>query len=98
MKDFKIYYDDESQNPRLNLYFYKKDENNVRGRRKYWKSVFLEKDEMFKPITIIENLIDTSYTHIRGQILSHTNVSADKLWKKHAEVKNITLYYEPVKK
>ena len=55
----------------------------------------LEKQEAFQSITIIEELNDTSYTHIRGQILSHTNVSADEVWKKHAEVKNIILYYNP---
>ena len=95
--DIKLYPDDQSENPRIHVYFYKAVELNKSGQRQYFKTVSLEKDGSFNNYSITEELNDTIYTHIRGQILGHTNIGKSA-WKKHAEVKNISLIYEPDKK
>ncbi len=93
--DFKVYPDDGSVNPRVNLYFFKEDSSSKNGIKSYFKPEFLDKNAVFKSVTITNILHDTSFTHIKGQVLSHTNMN-DLSWRKHSEVKNIKLLFDPL--
>lgn len=92
--DIKLYSDDESENPRMNIYFYKPDSSNTYGERIYFNSVLLEKDEMFNKISVSKILIDTSFLYIKGSIISFTNIQNTNM-KRHAEINNMAIYFEP---
>jgi hypothetical protein len=92
--DIKLYSDDESDNPKVAIYFYKTDSTKTFGKRIYFNSEFLKKDNTFHNYSITQELRDSTYTEIRGQVLGHTNVGEEN-WKKHAEVQNITFFFEP---
>lgn len=91
----KIFEDDKSDNPRINIYFYKNDSNNTYGTRQYFRHTFLNKDNEFASHLISNELTDTSFTHIKGQILGHTNID-NQSWFKHAIVEDIKLYFKPL--
>ena len=92
--DIKMYSDDESENPRLNIYFYKPDTINNYGSRIYFNSVLLEKDDMFNKISVSKILTDTSFKSVKGNIISFTNIQNVNM-KRHAEIRDMAVYYDP---
>lgn len=89
--NIKMHEDDGSRNPRVTAYFYKEDESR-HGKRRYFPSSSIDKNNRFKLHILNQELQDTSYKFLRGAILDHSNVNEGD-WKKHAEVKNIRITY-----
>ena len=90
-----VYSDDESINPRSLVYFFKEDSLNKFGKREYFLNQSLNKDDQFETILVEKELKDTTFKYLKGELLNHT-FNKNKYWKKHMEIKNISLYYMPV--
>lgn len=88
----KMFRDDESINPKITAYFYKKD-TTVLGKRQNFQSMSVDKNNVLKEYKIRATLSDSTFTSLRGAILDHTNPTDD--WKKHVEVTQIKVIYVP---
>lgn len=63
--------------------------------QKQW--VDYQKDGINRAYNLTLTLTDTIYTHIKGEIMSHSEQENDE-WEKSAVINNISVYYTPPKK
>lgn len=89
--EIKMYEDDESTNPRITAYFFN-DDGSRHGKRRYFPSTAIEKNNASNLYLITQVLTDTSFHELRGNILDHSNRVGN--WKKHAEIRNIKVTYK----
>jgi hypothetical protein len=83
-----LYADDQSLNPRINIYFWHAD-STKKGVSDNWNFIILLKDGHRHIYSITKKLSDTTFTHIRGYLLDHDPKPGT--WVKHAKVEDITL-------
>ena len=86
--DIKIYDDDESQEPQMILYLWY-DHKTKEGVSEQSYESKIEKNNQFTTYTLSVNRKNLKFTHLRGEILNHSQKSGE--WEKHIEVKNIRL-------
>ena len=82
-----VYPEDQSLNPRINVFFWHADKS-ATGVRDYWPSVDLPKDGARHNYNLSKRLTDTAFSHFNGWLL----YSDDKpgRWEKHAIIENIS--------
>jgi len=85
---YRVFPDDQSENPRITLWFWKSDTSTV-GVSSLWNEVPLPKDGVTAIRSVSASVPDPSYTRIRGFILNHDEKPGT--WEKHAEIGTITL-------
>ncbi|MFW5752266.1 MAG: DUF4296 domain-containing protein [bacterium] len=91
--DILIYKNDRSLKPRISASFINSD-TNTSVQPENFQSGIIKKDEKFHTVIISGKIHDSSdYTHLIGSILDHT--PREGHWKKHAEIRNIRIYYDP---
>ncbi len=83
-----VYDDDQSINPRVNLFFWRAGATEE-GVRDYWNKVELIRDGAVHKYTLEKRLTDPSFTHIKGWLLDHD--SQQGRWQKHIRVTSIQL-------
>jgi hypothetical protein len=83
-----VYPDDQSMNPRINVFFWHAD-NSETGVRDYWTSMKLPKDGIRQNYILSKRLTDTAFTHFNGWLLYSDPQTGQ--WYKHAIIENITL-------
>lgn len=88
--DLIIYDDDQSINPRTNLFFWRAGETEE-GVRDYWNNVELIRDGAVHKYSLEKNLTDLSFTHIKGWLLDHNPQQGR--WQKHMRVTGIQLQH-----
>ncbi len=62
--------------------------------QKQW--IDYRKDGVSRTVTLSLTLSDTIFTHLKGEIMSHTPQENDD-WEKKAEIKNISVYFIPTR-
>ena len=88
-----VYSDDQSLNPHLTASFVKQDSAQS-DESLTLKSDIFSKDGRYHTIMLKKNLDkDMDFTHLKGSILDHD--TKEGAWKKHAEIKNVRIYYDP---
>jgi hypothetical protein len=83
-----VYPDDQSLNPRINVFFWHAD-NSETGVRDYWTSVNLPKDGERHNYILSKRLTDTTFTHFNGWLLYSDSKTGR--WEKHAIIEAISL-------
>ena len=83
-----LYKDDQSIDPRTEIWFWFEDEQG-KEHRIPWEITKLEKSGRPKIINMARSLDDPRVTHIQGKILNHNPQSGH--WEKHAIITNISL-------
>jgi hypothetical protein len=81
-----VYPDDQSINPRINVFFWHADSTKT-GMRGYWKELDLPKDGKRHNYILSKRLTDLTFTHFSGCLLFSDPKSGR--WEKHALVENI---------
>jgi hypothetical protein len=81
-----VYRDDQSLNPRINVFFWHADSSKT-GVRDYWNTIELQKDGKRHDYTLSKRLTDTTFTHFNGWLLF--NDAKTGRWEKHALVENL---------
>jgi len=84
----RVYPDDESENPRITIWFWKSDTSQL-GISSYWNDVPLPKDGVVQSRTVSATIADTSYTRIRGTLMNHDPKPGT--WEKHSHISSISL-------
>jgi len=87
-----LYRDDESINPRTELWYWYEDEEGEEHKIP-WEVTKLEKTGRPRIVTLKDTLDNPRVTHIRGKVLNHDPKKGH--WEKHAIVTNIRLNREP---
>jgi hypothetical protein len=85
---FRVFPDDQSENPRITLWFWKSDTSTV-GVSSFWEEIPLSKDGITTIHSVSANVPDPSFTRIRGFLLNHDTKPGQ--WEKHAQVGTISL-------
>lgn len=88
---YKIYPDDESKNPRLNLYF--TTDSAAKPKKDTLKMVEYKKDARTTIVTVTKELKDSTLTRLQGYLLDHD----DKMgkWEKHAVIAGLKVFHVP---
>jgi hypothetical protein len=86
----KVYEDDESIEPRINVFFWY-DNGTKEGYKNYFRRVKIKKDNILNSYTVSKNLVNKKVTHIKGYIYDHTE--QDTLFTKHAYITGIRIEY-----
>jgi hypothetical protein len=89
--NYKLYPDDESKNPRLNLYF--TTDSSSKSKKDTLKTVVYAKDARTSIVTITKELKDSTLTHLRGYLLDHDKKDGD--WEKHAVIAGLKVLFVP---
>ena len=89
--NYKLYPDDESRNPRLNLYF--ASDSTAKPKKDTLKTIVYLKDARTSIVTITKELKDSTLTHLKGYLLDHDDQKDD--WKKHAVISGLKVFYTP---
>lgn len=87
--EIKIYPDDQAINPHMTAWV--RSEKDPEAGRRMFPFVPVRRDNLFSTYTLCDTIKDSTYTSFEGFVLDHTPMPG--LWKKHAEVKNITIHY-----
>lgn len=87
--EIKLFLDDETDSPQFRIYFWKADTTS-QGARRFFKPIQLIRDGKFHKYEAQMELPDSTYTHLKGEMLFGTN--KDKDYNQHAEVRNIFIY------
>lgn len=87
-----LYRDDESINPRTELWYWYEDEEGEEHKIP-WEVTKLEKTGRPRIVTLKNTLDNPRVTHIQGKVLNHDPQKGH--WEKHAIVTNISLQREP---
>lgn len=87
-----VFPDDQSQNPRINVFFWHAD-NKGTGVRDNWAAVNLPKDGRWHVYNLSKRLTDTIFTHLSGWLLDHDPKGGK--WEQHAWIENINLMKVP---
>ncbi len=90
---YKMYTDDESKKPHINLYL--SNNNKSKPKKDTIKTVNYEKSNRTAIITLTKELKDSTLTHLNGFLLDHENKKGD--WKKHVIIEGLKVYYIPKK-
>lgn len=85
---FRIFPDDQSENPRITLWFWKPD-TSAAGVSIYWPEVTLPKDGVAAVRTVSAHITDPTYTRIRGWLMNHDDKEGQ--WEKHAQIGTISI-------
>ena len=85
---FRIFPDDQSENPRITLWFWKPD-TSAAGVSVFWPEVTLSKDGVAAMRTVSAHISDPTYTRIRGWLMNHDDQEGQ--WEKHAQIGTISL-------
>jgi len=83
-----VFNDDQSENPRITLWFWKAD-TSAMGVSSFWQETPLPKDDLAHEYTLTASVPDTSFTAIRGWLLNHDPKTGR--WEKHSRINNISL-------
>lgn len=89
---YKVYHDDQSKNPRLNLYFAADSGSN--SKRDTLQTILYEKDARTGIANITKELKDSTLTHLKGYLLDHDAKKGD--WQKHVTIEGLKVLYSPV--
>jgi len=87
----KVFRDDESLAPRINVFFWY-DNQTEEGYRDYFPGAPIKKNEVLNTYTITKQLRHKEVTHIKGYIYNHSN--PDTMFLKHAFITGIKIIYE----
>jgi hypothetical protein len=88
----QIFSDDETANPRMSVYFYRREPGN-QGKRIYFDEVkYIEKSGLPKIYSVTKKLTDPEITNIRGRIFEYYETGRNM--KHHVEIKNIRIIKE----
>jgi hypothetical protein len=90
--DVRMFRDDQSQNPEAVAWFWKADSTKV-GNYLPFKTIAIKKNGAWQHINLNSELKDSTYTHLKGMLLFHSNTKS-KI-RKHAEIKNIQISFTP---
>jgi hypothetical protein len=92
--DIRILKNDQTENPRMEAYFWKKD--TVNGPQKIpFDTKIIERDSMFQNYTIQLEYQDTNYTELRGNVFNWDNKSIN--FTQEYEIKNIIIFNPEIK-
>ncbi len=91
--DVTVYKKDESKIPAMAAWFYY-DDGTTEGIMIGEKFVYYSKDGKTRNVSLTLTVVDTLTTHLMGSLMYHQ--AKDGEWKKHAEVKNISITYNPL--
>jgi hypothetical protein len=83
-----IYADDQSDDPRITVWFWKADTSAL-GATINWQETVVPKDGISHQYTLEAEIKDSSYTNIRGWLLNHTGKPGH--WEKHSRIDLISL-------
>jgi hypothetical protein len=83
-----VFPDDESLNPKINLFFWCPDSTG-NGINDAWDLVYYPKDGLKHNYTLSRKLTDPKFTGIRGWLMNHDPNPGR--WKKHATIEKISL-------
>lgn len=89
--NYKLYPDDESKNPRLNLYF--STDSAAKQKKDTLKTITYLKDARTSIVTITKELKDSTLTHLKGYLFDHDEKNGK--WKKHAVISGLRVFYTP---
>lgn len=84
---FRIYNDDQAQNPHLTAYFYYNDTIKKKEHREYFPEISYKKGERLTVVTTHKRNSSKKNKFIKGFILNHDNKTLN--FKKHVQIKNI---------
>jgi hypothetical protein len=91
----KIYPQDESVNPHIELYLWRNDTTALGVYDTLWIKP-LKKDGLMYHYRLERTLFPgNEFTHIKGNWLQHDRNSMDTAMMKHAEIKDISIYHVP---
>ncbi len=91
----RVYPQDESIEPRVELYLWRSDTTALGIRDTLWVDP-LRKDGLMYEYRMEKTLLPgNEFTHIKGNWLQHDPNSLDTAWRKRAEIKDISVYHIP---
>jgi hypothetical protein len=82
-----VYPDDQSLNPRINVFFQHKGGLAAKGTKDYWDPVMFPKDGLRHNYTLSKRLSDTTSVFFSGWLMYNDTKAG--VWKKHAKIENI---------
>lgn len=85
-----IFTDDQTLNPRSNVYFWY-DDGSEEGYRSGWDTVYYEKSSRSFGLKLNRELRDTNVTHIKGRLIDFTPQSGH--WEMHSSISGITVSF-----
>ncbi|MBE0674143.1 MAG: DUF4296 domain-containing protein [Bacteroidales bacterium] len=83
-----VYADDQSENPRINIWFWKPD-TSAMGVSFFWNEIPLPKDGILHEYQVSAYTPDSTFTNIRGYLMNHDPKQGR--WEKHSRADNIIL-------
>ena len=93
----RVYPRDESLNPRIALYLWRSDTTKLGVRDTIWIAP-LRKDGLLYEYRMEKTLLPgNEFTHIKGNWLQCSSNEVDTVWRKRAEIKDISVYHIPKK-
>ena len=93
----RVYPQDESINPRIQLYLWRNDTTAVGVRDTLWLRP-LQKDGLMYEYRMEKTLLPgNEFTHLKGNWLQSDHNNMDSVWKKRVEIKDISVYHIPKK-
>jgi len=93
----RVYPQDESINPRIELYLWRADTTAYGVFDTLWIAP-LRRDGLMYEYRFERTLLPgNEFTHLRGNWLHSDRNDVDTLWTKHAEIKDISVYHIPIR-
>ena len=93
----RVYPRDESLCPRIALYLWRTDTTAIGVRDTLWITP-LRKDGLMYEYRMEKTLLPgNEFTHIKGNWLQSDRNDLDTTWRKHAEIKDVSVYHIPKK-
>jgi len=93
----RVYPQDESINPRIELYLWRSDTTATGVRDTLWLRP-LQKDGLLYEYRMEKTLLPgNEFTHLKGNWLQSGHNDLDTVWKKRVEIKDISVYHIPKK-
>lgn len=87
---YKVYPEDQSKNMRLNLYF----SDSASTKRDTLKTIVYSKDARTTIVNVSKDLTDSTFTHLKGNILEHDEKYGR--WKKRVVIEGFKVFYSPM--
>jgi len=91
----KRFKDDQSEKPKLEVYFWKAD-STQNGKRLYFDKVPINRSENFVKYETQLEYVDSTFKELRGSIISWSNV--DSNFTQHIELKRIMIFNPQIKR
>ena len=91
----RIYPQDETIDPRIGLYLWRSDTTAFGVRDTLW-IMPVRKDGLLHEYRMEKTLLPgNEFTHIKGNWLQYDSIQVDTIWRRRAEIKDISIYHFP---